>query len=129
MIPKANRTGKRLGAKSESGRVRILLLRPEEIRPARINDSIYKPIAPSAPGIVSLAKSIRDLGLKEPLVITDDNVILSGHRRFAACQQAGLEVIPCRREVPPVRSTDPGFAKLLVAYNEPRVKTPAEQIR
>jgi hypothetical protein len=97
-------------------------------RPARLNDEIYKPVNPDDPTIIALASSIRQQGLLEPLVLTLDRVILSGHRRFAACKLAGLRRIPVRWY--DVRSTDPTFPQLLVTFNAAqREKTPAEKIR
>jgi hypothetical protein len=102
-------------------------MRLSRLRPATVNDRIYKPIAPDDPAVRALAESIRQRGILEPLVITLDEVILSGHRRYAAAQVAGLSRVPVRRH--PVYSTDPDFEVLLVSFNEQRVKTTPEAIR
>lgn len=47
--------------------------------------------------INSLVDSVNKYGVLEPLIITIDNVIISGHRRRVAALQAGLEQIPCIR--------------------------------
>src|SRR5262249_8958205 len=78
-------------------------------------------------GFLALVKDINELGVKEPLVITLDHYILSGHRRFAACKRLDLKQVPCRYEL--VRRGAPNFLRLLVAYNQQRVKSTDEAIR
>jgi hypothetical protein len=118
--------------KPELGHGRILsgvieLLPLSSIRPAAKNDKIYRPVDPTHPDLKSLARSIKKHGVREPLVITLDNVILSGHRRYAASKLAGLTEVPCRRES--ILSTDPGFLTLLCEYNRQRVKATDEILR
>jgi hypothetical protein len=106
------------------GQVRVPLA---SLQPARINDQIYKPVDPTDPEVIALSESIEEHGLLQPLDITIDDVILSGHRRFAACGLAGLEVVPARRRE--IRSTDPEFPRLLVEFNRQRVKSRDECVR
>src|SRR4051812_2321006 len=68
------------------------------IRPSSLNDQLYRPVSPTDPEVIALAESIRRHGVREPLVVSRDNYILSGHRRYAAARLAGLVVVPCRRE-------------------------------
>src|SRR4051794_6426037 len=68
------------------------------LKPALQNNLIYKPVDPNDPDLKALAESIRRQGVLDPLVITVDDVILSGHRRLAASKRAGLRTVPCRRE-------------------------------
>jgi len=111
----------------ELGRVRILPL--STIRPSPENAKLYRPILPEDPATQALTDSIRKNGIKEPLVITEDMYILSGHRRHVAAGLAGLTVVPCRIE-PIWRDGDPdGFTELLATYNVQRVKTIEEQVR
>ena len=56
----------------------------------------------------------------DPLVITTDNYILSGHRRRCAAWLAGLDAVPCRRTS--IRHDDPDVPRLLCEYNLQRVK-------
>jgi hypothetical protein len=65
--------------------------------------------------------------LRDPLVITLDDFILSGHRRYLACRLAGLTEVECR--VADLRSTDPEFLVVLREHNRQRVKTFAEIAR
>ncbi len=41
------------------------------------------------PQTIALADSIREFGVKEPIVVTRDGFILSGHRRYAAAMLPG----------------------------------------
>jgi len=120
-------------AQVKSGLVRpsvseaIELVSLEVLIPARVNDEVYKPVDPSDPQVRELAKLIGEQGLLEPIVVTQDNVILSGHRRRVACQLAGLKTVKVRRH--PIYSHDPKFLDLLVSFNAQRVKSVDEQIR
>ena len=42
-----------------------------------------------------VAKSIKEFGFKEPIVIDKDKVIVCGHTRLKAAQKLGLKKIPC----------------------------------
>jgi ParB family chromosome partitioning protein len=61
--------------------------------------------------INDLTSSISRIGLVSPLIVVsagDDYVIVAGHRRFKACQLAGLKTVPCI-----VRKMDDGQLKEL----------------
>jgi hypothetical protein len=111
--------------KTNPGPVSIIAL--ADLRPAAANNKLYRPIDPSDSDFQALVKSIRERGLMEPIVITTDRVIISGHRRYAACKKAGLVAVHCR--VDPILSTDPKFPARLREYNRQRVKTHAEVLR
>src|SRR5690242_6220295 len=72
------------GEYAETRHVRFLPL--HSIRPSPENDRIYRPIDPSAPDILALRDSILEFGIKEPLVVTMDHYIISGHRRHCAAR-------------------------------------------
>ena len=99
----------------------------DEIEPAYANALIYRPVNDDDPGIIELADSIRAHGVIEPLIVTKDLCIVSGHRRYAASGLAELTEVPCR--VMPWDSDDPRFHKILVAANQQRVKTLDEILR
>ena len=99
-----------------------------EIRVSGLNDAIYKQVDPNDPSIEDLAASICEHGLLEPLVISEDYFILSGHRRFAAIQMTDMEEIPCEVRQG-VHLGDPDFLRLLREYNRQRVKGVDEIIR
>lgn len=46
--------------------------------------------------IESLAESIRNVGLINPIVIDRDNVLIAGERRLTACLSIGLDPVPVR---------------------------------
>lgn len=99
------------------------------LAPAPENSDVYRPILDNDPEIVALAESIRTHGVKEPLVVTRDRFILSGHRRHVAARLAGLSTVPCRVE-PFRRADDPErFLRLLTQCNLQRVKSFDEQLR
>jgi len=45
--------------------------------------------------VSGVAASIKEFGFKVPLVITKDNVIVTGHTRLKAAMRLGLEDVPC----------------------------------
>jgi hypothetical protein len=104
-----------------------VLKRLDAIRPSPDNDRLYRPVSADDPEIQALAQSILDHGLREPLVITLDGFILSGHRRHLASVLAGLTEVPCRIEK--IRSTDEEFLPLLREFNRQRVKSIDEVVR
>jgi hypothetical protein len=106
---------------------RLVRLPIDSIQPAPENELVYRPVRPDDPEIVNLAISIRDHGLQEPIIVTSDRYILSGHRRHAACRLAGLTEIPCR--VAEISRYDPEFETILVECNRQRFKDFAEVVR
>lgn len=52
---------------------------------ARINDG----------AVEAVANSIREFGIKNPIIIDRDNVIVCGHTRIKACEKLGIETVPC----------------------------------
>lgn len=65
---------------AKAGQIRLQPL--NTIRPAPENATLYHPIVTDDPEIVALADGVRKHGVKEPLVVTTDGFILSGHRLF-----------------------------------------------
>lgn len=57
---------------------------PYENNP-RINDNAIEPVM----------NSIKEFGFKIPLVISKDNVIITGHTRLIAAKRLGFEKVPC----------------------------------
>jgi hypothetical protein len=98
------------------------------IRVSGLNDEIYHPISPNDPSIRALADSIKKIGLLEPLVLSEDRYILSGHRRFAACRLAGVKKVPCTIRESVFRH-DPEFLTILREFNRQRVKGVDEVFR
>ena len=62
---------------------KIQLLSREEVQPAYVNTLIYRPVSNDDPAVIELAESIRVHGILEPLIVTKDRVLVSGHRRLS----------------------------------------------
>ena len=66
------------------------------IRPAPENSLLYDSFTPNADyDDNKLYFSIKADGIREPLHISADGFILSGHRRCAVAQWLGHETVPC----------------------------------
>ena len=102
----------------------------ELIRPAPLNDRLYAPVDRDGDSFTTLVDDIREKGLLEPIVVSADAYILSGHRRYAAIQEIGFTRIKVRitPDVSYERDRD-RFLQLLASHNRQRVKTTAEQLR
>ena len=98
-----------------------------EIRPSPENAKLYKPVDADDPAIIELARSIAKHGVQEPLLVTADGWIASGHRRHVAADLAGLDTVPCR--VLDMGRDDPQFATLVRECNRQRVKSADETMR
>lgn len=100
---------------------------PRKLKPHPANKKIYKPINQEDPDLQELARNIAANGVLEPLVISADKFIISGHRRQKTAIVAGLETVPCRQS--DIKHDDPNFLELLVNHNTQRIKNRAEQLR
>jgi hypothetical protein len=76
----------------------LVLVPVSDISPAPENDEIYGVVSPDDPEVRELARSINQVGLKDPLLISQDRFIISGHRRWVAAQLVGLKDVPVRIE-------------------------------
>ncbi|MFH1110129.1 MAG: ParB/RepB/Spo0J family partition protein [Planctomycetota bacterium] len=109
---------------------RVRRVRIDRIRPSEENAQLYRPVDPHDADVQALARSIAEHGVREPLVITKDSYLLSGHRRWTAARLAGLKYLPCRIE--PIRYEDCDSDKvlrLLLEHNRQRVKSVDEMLR
>jgi hypothetical protein len=98
-----------------------------DIRPAVVNDVVYGVIKPEDKSLDDLVVSMAEHGQLETIVVSLDNVAISGHRRLAAAKWLGWKHLKARRY--PILSTDPNFEKVLVSYNTQRDKDPATRMR
>src|SRR6266516_2809358 len=113
-----------MSAKSKVDHER-LLVRLGDIYPSAENAELYRPVTPDDPETIALADSIKEHGIREPIVISEDFYILSGHRRHVAARMAGLEKVPCRVERGVWHDgpkADGTFLKRLREYNRQRIK-------
>lgn len=109
---------------SFNGDVELVAL--ESIHPSPENDELYGVIDVENNDLISLANDILENGIREPIQVSEDDFILSGHRRFAASQLAKLEMVPIRRlDVRRDQSSALEWKRLLRANNHQRVKSPA----
>ncbi|NLF09475.1 MAG: ParB N-terminal domain-containing protein [Pirellulaceae bacterium] len=108
---------------------RILTVPLSSIHPAPENLDLYRPVREDDPEVMAMADSIRQHGIREPLVISSDGFLLSGHRRHVAARLAGLTELRCRID-PVSRQHDPEqFLELLREHNRQRVKSREEMLR
>jgi hypothetical protein len=109
--------------------VKVEFARLSQIHPSPENDALYRPVDPSDPEIVELAASIREHGVLEPVIVTADGYLVSGHRRYVAAKLAGLDDMPVHWL--PIRRVDDldRFVRLLREHNRQRDKTSAEKLR
>jgi ParB-like nuclease domain len=110
-----------LGANGNLGELELVPVR--SLKPAPENDDIYRAIAWNDPAVHELARSIAEHGIQEPILISRDGYIISGHRRRMAAFLAELELVPVRFH-PISRAQNPeAFKKLLVEMNTQRIKS------
>src|SRR5271166_4730794 len=109
--------------------VKPVHVRVLDIYPCPENESIYAAHSLDDPDIVDLINSIRENGVLEPLQVSIDNMIISGHRRWFCARMAGLETVPVRRSALSYENGREAFLKLLVEANTQRKKTPGMLLR
>jgi hypothetical protein len=100
---------------------------PLLLSPSIENTQLY---ADTEESLNAFAEHIRRDGVLEPLVITADNYVVSGHRRRSAAVRAGLKAVPCRQL--PKKKSEFGrdqYIALLREFNRQRSKTIDEIIR
>lgn len=102
----------------------------ESVTPSPENESIYGEIShQNDDQIFALIESIEANGLAEPILVTEDMFILSGHRRYFACQWLDYEKIPIRIKRGIKRVGNPDYPALLAEYNPQRVKGAATVLK
>jgi hypothetical protein len=107
----------------------LVHVRVSEIRPAPENDNVYGALSPDDPEIWELVESVQKYGIKDPLLVSTDNYIISGHRRRFAAMLAKLDHVPVLVQ-PVSRSENPDeFKRLLVHMNSQRIKSTPVLIR
>ena len=85
-----------------------------------INSEIYRDS-----DVGDLVNSIGDVGLLQPIVVTPDNTIISGHRRFKSIQSLGWTEV----EVEVKEVDDDTIPLYIVLFNQSRNKVASELIR
>jgi hypothetical protein len=105
---------------------KLTLVPISELRESEEQKEVYGP--PSDSDIIELAESIKKRGLLHYPVITEDKIIISGHRRVLAYIRLGKKSIRCRIEPITYRKNKEKFLKLLREANRQRVKKVSEVI-
>jgi hypothetical protein len=100
----------------------------DSLKPAPENNDIYSAIALDNPNLQELAQSIKEHGVLEPLTISRDGYIISGHRRRMASYLAGLKEVPVQVDSLSRTENPEEFLKKLVGANSQRIKSMAELI-
>lgn len=100
---------------------RVTLVSADSIFPSPENDDLYGEIEHDEQ-MEALIDSIRRRGLEEPILVTEDGFILSGHRRYYAMQYLEEEVIPVRVKCGVFREGNDAYHSLLAEYNPQRIK-------
>ena len=91
-----------------------------QLKTCPINSEIYRDS-----DVGDLVNSIGEVGLLQPIVVTPDNIIISGHRRFKAIQTLEWTEVECEVKVIPHNEIDVH----IVLYNQSRVKVATEMLR
>ena len=91
-----------------------------QLKTCPINSEIYRDS-----DVGDLVNSIGEVGLLQPIVVTPDNTIISGHRRFKAIQSLGWTEVECEiKEIP-----EDQIDLHIVLYNQGRNKVATEILR
>ena len=99
------------------------------LRPCPENDELYGTQSLDDPDILSLIASIKEHGVTDPIRISTDNYIISGHRRRFCAIKAGLTEVPVIREPISYKENRDEVLRLLVEANEQRKKSAGMQLR
>ena len=101
-----------------------------QIQVARENDLLYDRFGIANEDDAALVVSIKELGIQEPMTLSNDGYVLSGHRRLAAAKYLRLEAVPVRfKDVIFSKLSKPERLEILRSFNQQRDKTPGEKIR
>lgn len=103
---------------------------PRDIDATHDNSLLYDNFGLDNDDDAKLIESVRENGIREPLHVSSDGYLLSGHRRLAAARHLRLPSVPCIvANVEFSGLDDRGRLEVLRSFNLQRVKSPAERIR
>ena len=139
-IKNIRQNGKTVRGKNEGGDMKTSATKKQDlsyfpmskIHPASENQLLYDKFSPNADeDDYKLYMSIKKEGIQEPLQISADGILLSGHRRYAAAQWLGLKVVPVivADDVVFNDLTADERLEILSVYNKQRDKSHAERLR
>lgn len=98
--------------------IQIIDIELSELKPHPISKSIYRDVMKE---IKVLAETIRRIGQLEPIIINQDNYIISGGRRYKAMMFLGRRTIKAIR----THTNSETETAQIVFHNQQRRKTPA----
>jgi hypothetical protein len=101
---------------------RVVMVPLSKISPCPENDDLYGEVEHDEQ-MDALIASIEKKGLEEPLILTRDYYILSGHRRYYAVDWLGWETVPCRVRSDIEWSMNTSIPAELAEYNPQRIKS------
>lgn len=96
---------------------------PEDLEPHEKNKEIYGDTENSSDIEETFLESVSEKGVLEPVVITPNKTIISGHRRWLAAKNADLDKIPAR--ISEFKS-DLAEREAVIEFNRQREKTPGQ---
>lgn len=102
----------------------------KSISPSPENDAIYGAIDTTDLDLVNLANDIANDGVREPLQVSRDGWIVSGHRRYAAASLVAIEMVPVRvLDLWRCDHSELEWQRILRAHNHQRVKPAAVRLK
>jgi ParB-like chromosome segregation protein Spo0J len=96
---------------------------PANLKPHPKNAEIYGDTDEVDDLDATFKESVAEKGVLEPLVITNGKEIISGHRRWLAAKDAGLDSVPVRYSE---FESDLAEREALIEFNRQRDKTPGQ---
>jgi len=96
---------------------------PDELTPHPKNQEIYGDTEDVDGLNDEFVESIKQKGVLEPLTVTSDGKIISGHRRWIAAQEVNLSTVPVRKES---FDSELEIREALIEFNRQREKTPGQ---
>ena len=92
----------------------------DQLHTCPVNSEIYR-----ESDVQDLMNSISEVGLLQPLVVTPEKTIISGHRRYSAIRSLGWTEVECEvKDIPPDQ-----IDVHIVLYNQGRNKVATEILR
>jgi len=128
-LPKS-RQGQRPGKATAGPNYRTSRLRLYALKVMPENIELYGEVDTRSESFRELLGSITKKGLLEPLIVTRDHFIVSGHRRYEVLKMKGQLMVPCRlMDVYYAELTKSRRIALLREHNRYRHKTAVQQVK
>jgi hypothetical protein len=112
-----------------NGETKLVHEQVSAIVPAPENADIYNAISMVDAEVLELVKSVKERGILEPLLVSRDGYLISGHRRFFVAKELKLTHVPVIYH-PESRKDNPReFLRMLVEANAQRIKDTTTLLR